>query len=72
MCWNQCGQQPGSCEYCSDGSQQGYCCRKDGMAGGNGDCPQSALDGIPDDTDSFMWSNKHLCVIQRGEKYHLT
>ena len=63
--------QAGSCDSCSDGSQKGYCCRKDrGVGPLNGDCPQSPLDVIPDDTDSFKWSNRHLCVLQRGTKYH--
>jgi len=52
-CWAKCGYKGGSCDFCKQGSQKGYCCRKDGRS--NGDCPTSALRFTP---------RHHTCVSQ--------
>ena len=56
-CWNDCDKVGGTCDICSVGSAQGYCCRGDGQAG-NGDCPQSAINAIPMNTQNY-----HTCVV---------
>ena len=57
-CWHACDKKGGACDVCSIGSAQGYCCRGDGTAG-NGDCPQSAINAIPMNTQNY-----HTCVVK--------
>ena len=54
-CWQSCWTQGGRCSYCESNYNflRGYCCRGDGT-GGNGDCPQSAINLAP--------SDYHACV----------
>ena len=59
-CWYKCGLKGGSCDYCNEGSQKGYCCRKDGQ-GGNGDCPTHATDSIS--------AAHHVCVNRNKGKF---
>ena len=54
-CWSHCGR--GSCDYCNNGAEKGYCCRKDWD--NNGDCPMSAVDSIPDDV------GHHTCMSRK-------
>ena len=61
-CYAHCGSRGGSCSYCSDGYLEGYCCRKDGV-GGNGDCPTTAIQSIPNGR------NYHLCVSRHKSEH---
>ena len=61
-CYAQCGLKGGSCSYCNDGYSEGYCCRKDGV-GGNGDCPTTAIQSIPNGR------NYHLCVSRHKSEH---
>ena len=61
-CYSQCGLKGGTCSYCNNGYLEGYCCRKDGY-GGNGDCPQSAIQSIPND------KKYHLCVSRHKSRH---
>ena len=59
-CWYTCGNKGGSCDFCKSGSQKGFCCRKDGE-GGNGDCPTSAIQIMP--------NTHHICMIENAGNY---
>ena len=61
-CYSQCGLKGGTCSYCNNGYLEGYCCRKDAY-GGNGDCPQSAIQSIPND------KKYHLCVSRHKSRH---
>ena len=67
-CWFfHCGSKGGACDFCNNGSQKGYCCRKDGI-GGNGDCPKYAIDAIPHSIGPH-----HTCVSRKtGENEVIT
>ena len=60
-CWHPCERKGGACDVCSRGNNQGYCCRGSWGHGhsGNGDCPESAINAIPMDSQ-----HHHMCIVK--------
>ena len=59
-CLYKCGGKGGACDYCNSGSQNGFCCRKDGE-GGNENCPAFAIHSLPN-------TPHHICMIRNPGK----